>query len=107
MNIIKTLIQIMQLALAGMILVYLFMQYRARHKGSELVMRLRKHIVWETTALLTAFITAAFVSADGFSGNPVKEVVALAVTLFLFVTFLSGTRMFFDIASGKYDDQLK
>lgn len=97
----------MQFALAGMIIVYLYMQFLARNKGSEIVRRLRKHIVWETSALLAAFVTAAFLSHDGYGKTITNEVIALLVTGFLFITFLSGTKMFFEIASGKYDDQLK
>lgn len=107
MIILELAIQIMQLLLALMIIAFLFTQFFARKKGTELVQRLRKHIFWETSALLVAFILAAFISRDGFGHNIFLEIIAFAATLFLFVTFLSGTKMFFDIASGKYDDQLK
>lgn len=97
----------MQIALAFDILIFLYMQYRARGRGTTLVTRMRKHIVWQTTALMVAFITAAFLSKDGFSKNLTSEVIALIVTAFLFVTLLSGTKMFFEIAGGKYDDEIK
>lgn len=107
MKFIELSIQIMQLLLAGMIVIFLVMQYRARGKGSEIVRRLRKHIVWETSALMVAFIFAAFTAADGYNKNPVIGILGLLFTTFLFFAFASGTKMFFEIASGKYDDQMK
>lgn len=97
----------MQTLLAVMIIVFLWMQYQARDKGSEIVRRLRKHIVWQTSAMLFAFIMAIFVSHDGYAKTPIGELLAFFVTSFLLVAFSAGTKMFFEIASGKYDDQLK
>lgn len=97
----------MQVALAAMISVFIYMQYLARHKGSEIVQRLRKHIVWETAAMLNAFIFATFVSKNGYGSTVGNQLYALLSTIFLLVAFASGTKMFFEIASGKYDDQLK
>lgn len=102
----QTSIVVMQVALAMMLAPFLYMQWKVRDKGTPVVRRLRRHITWETLALLTAFITAAFVSRDGYARSLAGEVMAFIVTIFLFVTFFSGTRLYVDISRGKYDNEL-
>lgn len=106
-QIIQMVVTTMQIVIAVMLIPFLFLQYRVRHKGSSVVQKLRQSITWQTISLLSSFIAAAFLSRDGFDQSVVGQVTALVITGFLFVTFLNATKIYLDIYRGKYDDEIK
>lgn len=100
-------VTVMQIMIAVMLVPFLVIQYRVRGRGTKVIRRLRKHTAWQTTSILVSFITAAFYSRDGFAETVTGQLIALAVTIFLFVTFWMGTVLFWDIYRGKYDDEIQ
>lgn len=90
---------IFRLGVAVSMIPFVLLQWRVRNKNG-IVKRLRHHILWETIALIFVFATSGLLQER----VSVKyDFVYLFVTLGIFIAFLSGTRLFFDIYRGKYD----
>lgn len=102
----ETIIFILRLATAVVLVPFIAIQWKLR-KRNGIIKRLRRHLLWETVALLTLFLQIAFFRqlfiAANFDAPTWVEFASIVPTLGVFITFLSGTRLFLDIDRGKYD----